>query len=99
MYNYRTKNPYSKRIIANTIYVVLAVLVAGSGIYALIMGEEGRVLYPVVFLLSAALNLTDGIPRLIGDVRNRKRRIRGMVLCIIGLLLIAVAAVIAYAVW
>lgn len=100
MYNSnRTKNPYSKQIIANTIYVVIAILIVVCGVYALISGEAGRIFYPVVFLLAAALNFTDGIPRLFGDVRNKKRKIAGAVLCIIGLVLVTVAVIIAQAVW
>ncbi len=100
MYNSnRTRNPYLKQIVANTIYVVLAILIVVCGVYALISGETGRFLYPIVFILAAALNFTDGIPRLFGDVRNRKRKITGIVLCIIGLVLTGIAAVIAYVTW
>ena len=100
MYNSnRTRNPYSKQIIANTIYVVIAILIVICGVYALIVGEAGRIFYPIVFLLAAVLNFTDGIPRLFGDVRTRQRKITGVILCIIGLVLIAVAAVIARVVW
>lgn len=100
MYNSnRTRNPYSKQIIANTIYVVIAILIVICGVYALITGEAGRIFYPIVFLLAAILNFTDGIPRLFGDVRNKKRKITGVALCMLGVVLVAVAAVIARAVW
>ena len=95
----RIKNPYLKQIIANTIYVIIAALIAVCGIYALINGEEGRKLYPAVFILAAALNFTDGIPRVLGSGRNTKKKAGGIALCLIGLLLTAIAAVIAYMVW
>lgn len=95
----RIKNPYLKQIIANIIYVIIAVLIVACGIYALISGEEGRLLYPAVFILAAALNFTDGIPRIFGSGRNTKKKAGGIVLCLVGLVLTAVAAIIAYMVW
>lgn len=95
----RVKNPYLKQIIANTVYVIIAALIVLCGIYALFKGEEGREFYPAVFILAAALNFTDGIPRILVSGRNTKKKAGGIALCLIGVVLTAVAAIIAYMVW
>ncbi len=95
----KNKNPYSKQIVANTIYVLIAILIVACGVYSLFIGEDGRRLYPIVFILAAVLNFTNGIPKLFGDVRNKKRKISGIVICLFGLVLIGIAAVMARVVW
>ncbi len=100
MYNSgRTKNPYLKQIIANSIYVVLAVMIIICGFFSLIKGEEGRKFYPVVFMLASALNFTDGIPRLFTNSRNKKKKLSGVFLCFMGVILLVISAVIAYTLW
>ncbi|MBQ9886669.1 MAG: hypothetical protein IJM37_07420 [Lachnospiraceae bacterium] len=95
----RTKNPFLKQIIANAIYVLIAAMIVGCGVYALIKGEAGKVFYPIVFFLAAILNFTDGIPRLFVDSRSKNKKIGGVALCVLGVIMLMVAGITAYTVW
>lgn len=100
MYNpNKVKNPYAGQIAANVIYVIIALLITVSGVYALFQGVNGRVIYPIVFFLGAALNFADGLPRIFTSGRDKKKRAGGIALLALGIVLAVIAAVMARIVW
>lgn len=56
-------------------------------------------LFPFVFALAALLNFINGIPRLGGNFHRNPQLKAGIALIVVGVLLLAFAAVSAYTLW
>lgn len=79
-------------IVAGLLIVVLAVL-------AFLSPEDNMILFPVIFLLAAILNLFNGYDRFCAGRGEKKKRMAGVALMVVGVGLLLLSGISAATIW
>ena len=93
------RNPHKRQFMIDLAHVVIGCVAVAITVFAFFDLDHRMYLFPAVFALAALLNLINGIPRLGGTFRRNPQLKAGIFLVILGVALLAFAAVSAYTLW
>lgn len=96
------RNGYSPRklgTILDVTHIVIGLAVVIMAIFAFLNPERYKVLFPVIFLLAAVLNVTTGWLYMKMYPRMKKKRASGFIYVIAGLLIFALCVISAASIW
>lgn len=99
MNNLKGRNPHKRQFLIDLTHIVIGCAAVGITVFAFLDLDNRMALFPFVFALAALLNFINGIPRLGGNLYRNPQMRAGIALIVIGLLLLAFAAVSAYTLW
>ncbi len=95
----RNRNMRSSSMALDAIHIVIGLAVVVLAVISFINPEDHMLLFPVIFLLAAALNLVTGNYRLGRSGRDRKRKVSAAMQMLFGLLLLILCIVSAVSIW
>ena len=93
------KNPHKRQFMIDLAHIVIGCAAVAITVFAFVDLDHRMYLFPAVFALAALLNFINGIPRLGGTFRRNPQLKTGIFLVILGVALLAFAAVSAYTIW
>lgn len=89
----------SESMALDTLHIVIGIAVVVLAILSFLNPEDHMILFPVIFLLAAVLNLVTGNFRLGRSKRNNRQKLSAALQMIFGIFLVALAAVSAISIW
>lgn len=95
----KTKNPHGRQLLIDLAHILIGCAAVAITVFAFFDLDNRMGLFPFVFALAALLNFINGFPRLAGNPRRNSQLKVGMALIVVGVLLLAFAAVSAYTLW
>lgn len=93
------RNPHKKQLMIDLAHIVIGCAAVGITIFVFLDLDRRMQWFPAVFALAALLNFLNGIPRITGSTRRNPQMKAGIALVIVGIGLLAFAAVSAYTLW
>lgn len=95
----KKRNPRNSVLMMDWIHIGIGLLVVILAIFAFLNPEDNRFLFPVIFLLAAALNGINGIYRFRLSGREKKKKLAAVMQLLLAGILIAVMVVSAITIW
>lgn len=86
-------------LVIDWVHIVIGVLIVLMAIVAFLNPESNMILFPVIFLLAAALNLLNGIHRYRQGGREKRKKVAGIGQLFIALFLFSIAIISAISIW
>ncbi len=95
----KKRNPRNSVLMMDWIHIGIGLLVVILAILAFLNPEDNRFLFPVIFLLAAALNMINGIYRFRLSGREKKKKLAAVMQLLLAVVLMAVTVVSAITIW
>ena len=95
----KKRNPRNSVLMMDWIRIGIGLLVVILAILAFLNPEDNRFLFPVIFLLAAALNMINGIYRFRLSGREKKKKLAAVMQLLLAVVLMAVTVVSAITIW
>lgn len=86
-------------LIMDWVHIVLGFFIVLMAIIAFLNPESNMMLFPVIFLFAAALNILNGIHRYRQSGREKRKKAAGIGQLLVALCLLAVAVISAVSIW
>ena len=86
-------------MILDVMHIVIGAVIVILAVISFLNPEDHMVMFPVIFLLGAALNMTNGIYRIRGCGHDKQMKRAGYTQAVLGGLLILVSLVSAISIW
>lgn len=83
----------------DVVHIIIGVFIVVLAVLAFLNPEDNMLLFPLIFLLAAVLNLINGIHQLRESGRNKKKKVLGIWQLFLALFLTAMAVVGAISLW
>lgn len=80
-------------------HIVIGIVIVVLAVISFLNPEDHMLLFPVIFLLAAVLNIVNGVYKIRMGGREKKRKASGILVLLFGLLLLALAVVSAVSIW
>lgn len=99
---YGQENRKSQRMaefVLNITHIIIGAAIVILAILAFLNPGENMLLFPVIFLLAAVLNMVNGISSIRHSSREKKRKISGAAQLLFGFCLIGLSVVSAWSIW
>lgn len=93
------RNPHKRQLMIDLAHIVIGMAAVAIAVFSFLDLDNRMGLFPFVFALAALLNFINGIPRLGGSFRRNPQLKAGIFLIVVGIVLLAFAAVSAYTLW
>lgn len=95
----KARNPHSRQLWIDLVHIVIGCAATAITVFAFLDLDNRMGMFPFVFALAALLNFINGIPRLGGNFHQNTQWKTGVMLMVVGVLLLAFAALSAYTLW
>lgn len=95
----KRRNIRNTAIVMDVIHIVIGIVIVILGVISFLNPEGNMVLFPAIFLFAAVLNFINGIYRIRQSGREKKKKLSGVALIGLGLLLIFITMVSAISIW
>ena len=95
----KKKNPRNSVLIMDWIHICIGLLVVILAVLAFLDPEANRFLFPIIFLLAAALNVINGIYRFRLSGREKKKKLAAFMQLLLAAVLVAVMIISAITIW
>lgn len=95
----RGRSPRNTAMILDAIHIVIGIIIVVLAVISFLNPEDHMLLFPVIFLLAAVLNIMNGIYKFRVGGREMKRKASGILVLIFGILLLALAVISAVSIW
>lgn len=93
------KNLRNKAMILDALHIVIGGLIVVLAVISFLNPEDHILLFPVIFLLAAGLNVANGIFKIRTGGREKKKKASGILPLLFGLLLAVLAGISAVSIW
>ncbi|MEY8337440.1 DUF6637 family protein [Lachnospiraceae bacterium 62-35] len=94
----KKKNPRNTTVFLDVIHIVLGAVIVVLAVLSFLNPEDHMIMFPVIFLLGAVLNLITGFCHIRGK-RDKKTKRGGIAQILLGLLLVLLSAISAVSIW
>lgn len=94
----KKKNPRNATVFLDVIHIVLGIIIVVLAVITFLDPEDHMIMFPLIFLTGAALNLITGTVHIKGVHEKRIRR-AGYFQIVLGVLLLLLTAVSAISIW
>ena len=95
----KKKSPRNAALILDWIHIVIGFLVVLFAVIAFLNPEDNRILFPLIFLLAAVLNLVNGVYQYRQSGRDKKKKAGAVVPFVIAGFLLIVSVISAISIW
>lgn len=99
MYIERGRNLRNASMMVDLIHIVLGIVIVVLAVISFLNPEENMLLFPIIFLLAAVLNLINGVFKIRLAGREKKKKVPGIVILLFAFLLLFLAVVSAVSIW
>ena len=102
LFNYgqdKKKSPRNAALILDWIHIVIGFLVVLFAVIAFLNPEDNRILFPLIFLLAAVLNLVNGVYQYRQSGRDKKKKAGAVIPFVIAGFLLIVTVISAISIW
>jgi Co/Zn/Cd efflux system component len=86
----RKRNHRNEAMMLDLLHIVIGILVVICAVLAFLEPEKNQFLFPVIFWLAGLLNGASGWYRLKNSGRDKKRKVNGVILCMLAVILVLV---------
>lgn len=93
------KSQRAAEFILNITHIVIGIVIVIFAVLAFLNPAENMLLFPVIFLLAAVLNLINGVNRMRHSNRIKKKKLSGALLVLFGCGLLGLSIVSALSIW
>lgn len=93
------KSQRAAEFVMNITHIVIGVIIVILAVLAFLNPDENMLLFPVIFLLAAVLNLVNGVNRMRHSSREKKKKLSGALLLLFGCGLLGLSVVSALSIW
>lgn len=93
---------YSSRsmgFILDLLHIVVGIIIVVLAVISFLNAENNLVLFPVIFMLAAVLNLVNGWVKIRQSGRNRKKLAAGSGVLLFGVFLVLLSVISALSIW
>ncbi|MEG0369029.1 MAG: DUF6637 family protein [Hungatella sp.] len=95
----RRRTPKNATLIMDWIHIVIGVLIVLMALIAFLNPEENQLLFPLIFLLAAILNLLNGVYRFRRSGHEKKKKALGIGQLVIALFLFLMVIISTVSIW
>ena len=95
----RSRNPRNLSMMLDAAHIIIGILIVALAVISFLNPEDHMLLFPVIFLLAAILNLVTGKYRYKRSVRNQKKKISSALQMAFGGALAVLAVISAVSIW
>ncbi|MEG2350912.1 MAG: DUF6637 family protein [Hungatella sp.] len=95
----RRRTPKNTTLIMDWIHIVIGVLIVLMALIAFLNPEENQLLFPLIFLLAAILNLLNGVYRFRQSGHEKKKKALGIGQLVIALFLFLMVIISTVSIW
>ncbi|MEG7530610.1 MAG: DUF6637 family protein [Hungatella sp.] len=95
----RRRTPKNTTLIMDWIHIVIGVLIVLMAMIAFLNPEENQLLFPLIFLLAAILNLLNGVYRFRQSGHEKKKKALGIGQLVIALFLFLMVIISTVSIW
>ena len=95
----KLKNTRNLPMMLDVLHIVVGAAVVILAVLTFIDPEDNRILLPFIFLLAGALNGVNGIYRIKESGRDRKRRLAGISILVLAVILLIICVLSAVSMW
>ncbi len=95
----RRKSPRNVTLILDWVHIVIGVLVVVMAVIAFIDPENNMIMFPMIFFLTAVLNIVNGIYRYRQSGRNRKKKFLALGLLAVAAFLLVMTVISGFSIW
>ncbi|MCI8949601.1 MAG: hypothetical protein HFG49_06085 [Lachnospiraceae bacterium] len=81
------------------LHIAVGILIVVLAVFSFLNPDRNLVLFPVIFMLAAILNLVNGWVKIKRSGRDRKKQLSGAGLLLFGISLVLLSAVSALSIW
>lgn len=99
MYIERGRNLRNASMMVDLIHIVVGIVIVVLAVISFLNPEENMLLFPIIFLLAAVLNLINGVFKIRLAGREKKKKVSGIVILLFAFLLLALAVISAVSIW
>lgn len=89
----------SSTFILDIIHIITGILIVILAILAFLNPEANMILFPVIFLLAAILNFFNGYDKFRSGRGQKKKRVSGLTLMLVGAILLLLCIISAITIW
>ena len=93
------KSQRAAEFVLNITHIVIGVIIVILAVLAFLNPAENMLLFPVIFLLAAVLNLINGVSRIRRSNREKKKKLSGALLILFGCGLLGLSIISALSIW
>ena len=83
----------------NLVHIIVGIMIVILAVLSFLNAENNLVLFPVIFILAAVLNLVNGWVKIRRRGRDKKKLLAGAGLLLFGSALVLLAVVSAFSIW
>ena len=95
----RGRNGRSLEVFLDLLHIVVGIVIVLLAVVSFLNPENNLVLFPVIFMLAAILNLVNGWVKIRQGGRDKKKQAQGVGLILFGSCLLALSVVGALSIW
>lgn len=95
----KRRSPRNAALVLDMIHIIAGILIVVLAVISFLNPEGNMMLFPLIFLLASALNIINGSYRLHQSGRDKKKKLAGIGLIVIGAFLLVLAVVSAVSIW
>lgn len=95
----KSRKVRSESMALDTMHIVIGIAVVVLAVISFINPDDHMILFPVIFLLAAVLNLVTGNFHLGRSKRDNRKKMSAALQMVFGILLLVLAAVSAISIW
>ena len=95
----RRKTPRNTTFLVDMFHILVGIAIVILGVISFLNPEGNMLLFPIIFLLAAVLNMANGIYRVRQNKREKKKKMAGLSLILFGIVLMFLAVVSAVSIW
>lgn len=88
----RGMNIRKQRLLLELVYIFCTLVIVVLAVFAFIYQEKASFLYPVIFVLAAAMNILTGVRYVQRDTHNRRHTVPALLFFALALALLLMAA-------
>ena len=96
------RNVHSARNVGfflDLLHIVVGIVIVVLAVLSFLRPDDGLVLFPIIFMLAALLNLVNGWVRIRQSGRDKKRLAAGIGILLFGICLVLLSVISALSIW
>lgn len=93
------RSPRNAGLALDMVHIIVGILIVVLAVISFLNPEGNMLLFPLIFLLAAVLNLINGIYRIHQSGRDKKKKMGGIGLTAVAVLLFILTVISAVSIW
>ena len=95
----RSRNPRNLSMMLDAAHIIIGILIVVLAVISFLNPEDHMLLFPVIFLLAASLNIMNAVFKIRMSGREKKKKASGILVLPFGIVLLALAVISAVSIW